>query len=195
MSDSMKKIHIGFTLIELLVVLAIAAILLLVAVPSFQGTIEKNNVESAQETLARSIAFARQEAISRNTTVSICRSADGATCSGGWHQGWIVFLDNNNSGAAGAVNANEDLLQVTQSLPAGYQLQGSANFVQFNNKGSIQLPAAGAPTFEVCSPTDDHLRGILLLRSGRGVTSRLSTSGDYYIQVDGSGNPVAISCD
>lgn len=192
----MKKINVGFTLIELLVVLTIAAILLLVAVPSYQGMIEKNNVESAQEGLARSIAFARQEAISRNTTVSICRSADGATCaaSGEWNQGWIVFLDNDSSGAAGVVNTDDEVLRVSQNIPVNYGLQGSAAFVQFGNKGTVQLPAAGTPIFEVCSPSNDHLRGIMLLRSGRGVTSRQTASGDYYIQVDNNGDPVAISC-
>ncbi|WP_439136043.1 GspH/FimT family pseudopilin [Pseudomaricurvus sp.] len=192
----MKKINVGFTLIELIVVMAIAAILLLVAVPSYQNMIEKNNVESAQEALARSIALARQEAISRNTTVSVCRSADGASCAaaGEWNQGWIVFLDNDSSGTAGVVNAAEEILRVYQSIPANYGLQGSAAFVQFGNKGTIQLPAAGTPTFEVCSPSDDYLRGIMLLRSGRGVTSRLDASGDYYIQVDNNGDPVAISC-
>lgn len=186
----------GFTLLELMVVLTIAAVLLLVAIPSYRGMMEKNNVEAAQEVLARSIAFARQEALSRNTTVSICRSADGASCAGAgqWEQGWIVFLDNSSGGTAGVVNNGEEILRVDRGLASGYRLHGSTNFVQFGNNGVVQLPATGTPTFEVCSPSGGHLRGVMLLRSGRGVTSRMSESGQYYVQVDNSGNPIAISC-
>ena len=78
----------GFTLIELMVVVAIAAILLMVAAPSFNETIEQSRVETVQNDLMRDVAFARQQALSRNSLVTICRSADGASCAGAgdWNQ-------------------------------------------------------------------------------------------------------------
>ena len=44
--------------------------------------------------------LARMEAIRRGTPVSVCASADQASCSGAndWASGWIVFTDANGSG-------------------------------------------------------------------------------------------------
>lgn len=192
--DAMKKYMRGFTLIELMLVLAISAILVALAAPSFNDTIEKSRVEAVQNDLMRDIAFARQQALSRNSLVSICRSADGASCAGAgdWNQGWIVVVESVD-GTAGTVEAGEEILRVHDAINTQDDFEGTSSFVQFGPSGALQLPAAGSPTFTVCSPNNSRVKGLLLLRSGRSIASRQSTGGDEYVQLSG-GTPVALGC-
>ena len=114
----MKVRQTGFTLIELLIVVAIAAILLALAAPSFREMLVKRSVQAAAETLASDMRFARSEALKRSTRTLVCRSTDGAVCStvvaGSWSDGWIVFVDSDGSGN---VSAGDDLIRVQQVLP------------------------------------------------------------------------------
>ena len=59
----------GFTLIELMVVVAIAAILIFVAAPSFQRLIETQRLRGIADQLVTDLQFARAEAVSRNEWV------------------------------------------------------------------------------------------------------------------------------
>jgi type IV fimbrial biogenesis protein FimT len=85
----------GFTLIEVIVVIAIAAILLSIAVPSFVSTTQRFRTLGEINSFAHDLQFARTEAIKQGASVSVCTSADGLTCLGvnTWHKGWIVFTD------------------------------------------------------------------------------------------------------
>jgi type IV fimbrial biogenesis protein FimT len=80
-------------MIEMLMTMAIAAILLGLAVPSFQYVTNSNRVAGEINGLLGDLQFARAEAIKEGTNVSVCVSADGATClnSTSWNTGWIVF--------------------------------------------------------------------------------------------------------
>lgn len=82
----------GFTLIELMVTIAILAILLGIGVPSFSDATLGSKLGSYANSMVASASLARSEAIKRNTTITLCVSADGASCAttGGWEQGWIV---------------------------------------------------------------------------------------------------------
>ena len=91
----------GFTLVELMVTLVIAAILLTAGVPSFTTLIKNNRLTTSTNELVGALTLARSEAVKRGLRVTVCKSADQASCdtSGtGWQQGWIVFTDENNSG-------------------------------------------------------------------------------------------------
>ncbi len=91
-------VHTGFTLIELMVTIAIFAIILSVAAPAFTNLIASNNVDNAARRLANMLAYARSEAVSRSDTVTLCASANQATCgtSANWNDGWIVLDPTNN---------------------------------------------------------------------------------------------------
>ena len=96
----------GFTLVEMLVVMAISAILIAAAVPSFQALIASTRASSASGTLLSNLEYARSEAIRRNQNVTVCRTTDAnapeaaLACSdvaalgfdgNDWASGWIVF--------------------------------------------------------------------------------------------------------
>ena len=71
----------GFTMIELMVTLAIAALVITLAAPSFRRMIEMQRLRSITSQLVTDLQFARSEAVQRNTLVRLDfeRNAD-MTC-------------------------------------------------------------------------------------------------------------------
>ena len=100
------------TAIELLTVMAVIAILLAIAVPSFVSLTQTNRVAGEVNALAGDLQFARAEAVKEGLPVSICASSNGTSCLGTatstWNTGWIVFSDANGNQA---VNAGDLVLR------------------------------------------------------------------------------------
>lgn len=163
----------GFTLIELMVVIIIAAILLTIAVPSFDSLIKRNNVDSLQSKLSSALATARTEAASRNTIVSICRSNDEATCNAGtWTNGWVIFEDRDGDGSVDA--ADGDVLIDVFRNNGAYTIKASDNKVRlsFNSQGFTT--DAGNTLLTICEPDNDDIyaRGLFVNRSGLVMKTR-----------------------
>jgi type IV fimbrial biogenesis protein FimT len=135
----------GFTLIELIVTIAIVAILAALAAPSFNSAILSNKLSAFANNFVASAHLARSEAIKRNATVRICRSADGASCatSGTWQQGWIVFRDTDNDST---VDADETVIQVQQAISADYHFTGDTYDIVFQPIGA----GATSTTLTLC---------------------------------------------
>ena len=85
----------GFTLVELMVTVLIAAVLLAVAIPSFDSAIANNRSNSLGEEFSGALSFIRLEALKRRELVSLCASRDGINCAGAndWREGFIAFVD------------------------------------------------------------------------------------------------------
>lgn len=80
----------GFTLIEMMLVIALMAILLAFALPSFNGLIERYRVEAMAKALVASVSHARSEAVRRGKAVSIQQRAE---CRGrDWSCGWDTHV-------------------------------------------------------------------------------------------------------
>lgn len=72
----------GLTLMELMVTVAILAILVALAVPSFNSFLAKGRLSGAAEVLAQDLQLARSEALRRNDAVTISFSSGAAWCYG-----------------------------------------------------------------------------------------------------------------
>ena len=72
----------GFTLIELMVVVAVAAILLMLAVPSFNDSLARRRLEGFANELAADLQYARTQAVGNNANVSLVTTATGYTVTG-----------------------------------------------------------------------------------------------------------------
>ena len=103
----------GFTLIEAMIVVAVIAVLLAVAVPSFSDFFEKNRLKRATEAVYGLITKARAEAVIRDTDLSV--SVDSGT----WCAGYAVAAncdcaetDPDVAGACAVPVAGTNVLQV-----------------------------------------------------------------------------------
>ncbi len=150
----------GFTLIETMMVVAITAVLLAMAMPSFRDVIDRYRVRRAIEDLSATIYLARTEAIKRGGHVSIAKTT-GADCSTDqtWSCGWTVFEDVNENGALDA--ATDTLLQSSLASPGVYVMffkssgAGGPKSMTMNRWGSAN--GMGAFSFKVTPATNSNV--------------------------------------
>lgn len=143
----MKNRPNGFTLIELMVVIAIVAILVALAVPSFNTMLMKRAVRGAALSLITDIRYARSEALRRSSTVSICSLAPNSlnTCAAAgaanWANGWMVFSDGGPpTGAFGTVDGLDEIVRVQQPLTNIATVQGA---IPANDRAILTFQANG----------------------------------------------------
>ncbi|SFD84561.1 GspH/FimT family pseudopilin [Nitrosomonas sp. Nm166] len=172
-SNKKFSIYGGVTLIELLVALSVLSILLAVGVPSFGQFTVNTRLNSYTNTLFSHISLARSEAIKRNARVAICKSADGSSCasSGDWSQGWVIFVDLDNSASIGS---GEQVITTASALPAGFSFFGNCNinnYISYDAQGMPKLITGGfqSGTITMC-PAPPAVTG-----NGREI--RLSSAG------------------
>ncbi|MBB6598676.1 GspH/FimT family pseudopilin [Luteimonas sp. MC1825] len=122
----------GFTLIELMVTIAIVAILLVIGLPSFQGSLRSNRVATSTNELMASVSLARTEAIRSTKTATICASSDGTSCGTDWNQGWIVWTDNDGNNT---LAASEIVRYVQASSDLSLATASAAGTIKFDNRG------------------------------------------------------------
>lgn len=153
----------GFTLVEMMVALAIAAILLAIAVPSYSGSQLNSQLRASANDLIGSINFARSEAIKGGTVVTLCASSDGENCGGAWNQGWVV-------------RRNADVLHSASALPSGFRL------TEFSGTTTLQFQSTGvdatAATFTLCrsSPSAGNQERVVSMdATGRAFVTRTTT--------------------
>ena len=155
----------GFTLIELMVVIVIAAILLGIAVPSFQDATLSGKLRSYSNSLVASARQARSEALKRNATVTMCVSSDGASCAGagGWELGWIIYYTD--------ADGDDVVLKVQEAATTGFKVNGTVTSINFQPGGLASTSAK----FTVCRKTPSvgsQEREVTLSATGRASTKK-----------------------
>ena len=118
----------GFTLIEVMMAVAIAAILVSLAAPSFVRLLADQRVKAAATDLYTAMSVTRSEAIKQNQNVSLLpKSSD-------WANGWVIA---NPEGGADLLDANA----------TGVPVAGGPASVIYNGGG--RLAGATAPSFTI----------------------------------------------
>jgi type IV fimbrial biogenesis protein FimT len=108
----------GFTLVEFMVVVAVIAVLVTYAIPSFTDLITRSRIVASINHFVAGNTFARSEAISRKVNVGIA-PATGTD----WATGWVVFIDSNFDNV---FNAGEVTLARGDPLPEGLTVTDNA---------------------------------------------------------------------
>lgn len=149
----------GFTLLEMMVTLAVAAILVTLAVPSFNEAMLGSKLNTQANNFVASVQLARSEAIKRNAAVTLCASSNGTSCTGAWGDGWIVL-------------ANGTVLFRQIPLAPGFRLSGDASSIVFQSTGV----GATSATLTLCRATPSV--------GSQGRTIRVSATGRPSVTKD-----------
>lgn len=180
----------GFSLIELMVTVAVLAITMAIAIPSFASIVNNNRLASEANALVGAIQYARSEAVRLNQRVALCQSANQTSCSNNtlW-TGWIIYVDR------GVAPDATNILQVG-TIRAQVEVRNSSNLtnrqISFRPDGVSRSAATGNPlmsaNFSVCMPTTrptDNIRLVALQFGSRVSTSSSNGSGACAVP----GNP------
>lgn len=125
----------GFTLVELMTVVAVLAVLTMIALPSFEGSLRSNRVATSTNEMLSSLALARTEAIRNRRGGGVCSSAEGTKCDGAWNDGWLVWSDMDGDGD------KEDAEPVIRYVQGKQKIDiaaGASGVVAFDARGRIQ---------------------------------------------------------
>lgn len=165
---------------ELMITLLILSIIVVVAAPSFTGSIQRGRLTAQINQITGLIAYARSEAAKRpNATITLCASTNSTAAipncnTSNWEAGWIIFSDANADKVLNVTNedvngnsildagedlngngildsATDELLQIGTVLAGGNTLRT----IGFTNADAVQFNASGLPdsagTFVLCN--------------------------------------------
>ncbi len=87
----------GMTLIEIMFVLLLISILSGYAIPEYRNLKLNQSMTQHINQLIGGLNYARNQSIIRTEQIIVCPSNDLQNCSNdsNWHQGWMVFIDQN----------------------------------------------------------------------------------------------------
>lgn len=151
----------GFSLIELMVTVAILAILLMIAAPSFTETIRNNRANALANNFVTSFQYTRSEAIKRNQRVTICPGRSG-DCGTDWSEGWRAQI---------TTGGGTEVLKTWPPLDDNMTITGANNTITFNASGLL-TSAAGAFTLAPSTCVGNNKRTIEITITGRSTISK-----------------------
>ncbi|MDO8682044.1 MAG: GspH/FimT family protein [Armatimonadota bacterium] len=167
----------GYSLYDLMVSSTIASVLGVGAV-SMSGLVQDTRMTAAVNQLMGHLSLARSEAIKRNTRITLCKSRDGASCTGdsAWQEGWQIFVDDNKNHE---LDAGETILYVQEALSGNMTLHygntGTFAYIGYNSAGE----AIQAATFTFCDGRGaEKAKGIIVFWTGRPRVSTKTSDGE-----------------
>ncbi len=137
----------GVTLIELLVTLAVLAAVLAWGIPAFGDFLANSRMSGAVNDVVSALHLARNEAVKRRSTITLCASSDwnsdspSCAAADGPEQGWIVFADSNP-------NAIRDIGEVVLDAhgPLPEAIAQRTSWVDEDGNGATPFYVSFAPT-------------------------------------------------
>lgn len=169
---------------ELMVTVALAAVLMGLGVPAFREFSQNGRLTGAANEMLMTIIATRNEAVRRQTTVSLCPSADPgsdtASCEDDATAGYISFVDTN---ANCTVDSDEEIV-ANFSIHSDVKSAVNATCVSFAATGFRRV-VGGQPTTALALFCDSrglnkigdadvtYARGVEILPTGRAAVSRV----------------------
>ncbi len=159
---------------ELFFTMLIASILVAVAVPSFRSLMANNRLVTQTNDLIAALTLARSEAITRNSTMTFCRTEEeeDAECAGeaGDWSFWIILNAAGDVVRSGSIPSYDGVLIVTSSMTDDTMTYSSDGLAR---TGAPPVLLANANRLRVCVTTieNENVRAVT-----PGVGSRLSTT-------------------
>jgi len=175
----------GFTLIELMVTLAVAAVMLTLAAPSFVAFMRNSELVSQANALVAALNTARTEAMKRGLGAMVV-PRDGQS----WTSGWRVFVDTNSDSSY--TDGTDTVIMEQPALPSYFKVSangtagGGSPYVLYNSSGYPVTKNAGfgAVTISIAR-TDlsgqsllDQTRRVKLASTGRVRTCKPASATD-----------------
>lgn len=146
-------ISTGFTLIELLVTVALLAVLMMIAAPSFITYQRNSELTATANSFLASLASARAEAMKRQLRAFVI-----PTSGNDWKNGWVVFVDANSNATATDVSLDSGDIKLAEvdALPSSLSIattatspgfvQGGLKYAMYNGSGFLTLIGGNFPT-------------------------------------------------
>lgn len=172
---------LGFSLVELLVAIAIVAILVAAAFPSFEGSLRRNRLATTTNELIASVSLARSEAIRSTDGGGVCASADGLACGSDWNAGWLVWVDGGNNAAnhGSFQSASDTVVRVVNAHPRLVLAASNASATPISSIGFDYRgrPVTGAATTfqlkpDTCPAGQELVRALAINISGQIVNQK-----------------------
>lgn len=155
----------GFTVLDLLITLVVAAILAGIAIPNFTTLIRSQRAVATVNELAAALNYARHTAITRNSDVTLCKSADGKQCNhalASWNAGWLIF-QNLGHHSPPQVGAGEPILRMHGPLAPTVRVISNRDSFTFHPMGKRSVNG----TLLYCSEDGKHDRALIINVTGR----------------------------
>lgn len=157
----------GFSLIELMITIAVMSSLLTIGMPSYHDLIQRYYIKTEVDKWLLALNHARQAAITSGNIITLCPSSNGFSCGKNWHDGAILFIDNNRDHRKDSIEVILEVVEPTNN-------QQSLTWRAFQNKNYIQFQQNGFTwdqngTLRVCSADASlkYNRALIVTRSGR----------------------------
>ncbi|CAD7846467.1 MAG: hypothetical protein [Olavius algarvensis Gamma 3 endosymbiont] len=167
----MKK-KTGFTLLELVIVLALVAIVVAFAIPAMTTFAQNDRLTTNINILVGHLSYARSEAVKRSRQVNVCTSTNGTSCGGGgWHDGWMIYVDANNSSS---FDNGEEILRVQQALGNNNTITAPTTQFVYDDRGFIA--AGGGATLDLCDDRSGNFGKQLQFNNTGRVSLRTNTT-------------------
>ena len=163
----------GFTIIELMVAAAVAAVLLLIAIPSFKSITLSNRLTTTANDMVAAISTARMEAIKQNANSQLCsnsatiNSSDTLGTQCGTQTGAVYVLTNTT-----ATQVRAGIAGIDSSI----QISGNVTALRFGGQGLAHTTASSTPytgtVMDICTTsltTENHR--VISLSAGSAITT------------------------
>lgn len=133
----------GFTLLEMMLVMAILAILVTMAVPSYRNMLERQKIRSALSEWQSAFYFAQREAMRLKEPVILCASKTGTKCDDApgkqFNKGWVVMARNGDPAKGGVLLQDYAVDQPSLSIYLSNGDRNPSNGLIFRGNGNVAI--------------------------------------------------------